>query len=68
MNDAELILPRKHDRFRGGGHRAFGTRHETENSFLKIQRQKRRFVGIDFHALFLSVLGRQAVMTFPPCA
>jgi hypothetical protein len=35
---------------------------------LKIQRQKRRFLGIEFHALFLFVFGRQAVMTFPLCA
>jgi hypothetical protein len=68
MYDAELILPRKRDRFRGHGHHALGTWHKTEDSFLKIQRQQRRFLGIEFHALFLSVFGRQAVMTFPPCA
>ena len=68
MNDAELILPRKRDGFRGSGHYAFGIRHETEDSFLKIQRQKRRFLGIEFHALLLFVFGRQAVMTFPLCA
>jgi hypothetical protein len=42
--------------------------HKTEYSFLKIQRQQRRFLGIEFQALFFSVFGRQAVMTFPPCA
>jgi hypothetical protein len=51
MNDAELILPRKRDRFHGHGHHAFGTWHKTEDSFLKIQRQKRRFLRIEFHAL-----------------
>jgi hypothetical protein len=68
MNDADLILPRKRDGFRGNGHHAFGTWHETEDSFLKIQRQQRRFLGIEFYALFLFVFGRQAVMTFPLCA
>jgi hypothetical protein len=68
MNDAELIPPRKRDGFRGHGHPAFGTRHKSEDSFLKIQRQKRRFLGIEFHALFLFVFGRRAVMTFPLCA
>jgi hypothetical protein len=57
MYDAELILPRKRDGFRGHAHHAFGIRHEAEDSFLKIQRQKRRFLGIEFHALFLFVLG-----------
>src|SRR5580693_7472164 len=41
MNNAELILTCKRDRFRGKRHHAFGIRHETENSFLKIHRQKR---------------------------
>jgi hypothetical protein len=36
MNDAELILPRKRDRFRGNGHHAVGIWRETEDSFLKI--------------------------------
>jgi hypothetical protein len=68
MNDAELVLPRKRDGFRGHGHHAFGAWHKAEDSLLKIQRQKRRFLGIEFHASFLFVFGRQAVMTFPLCA
>jgi hypothetical protein len=53
---------------KGAPHHAFGIRHETEDSLLKIQRQKHRFLGFEFQALFLSVSGQQAVMTFPPCA
>src|SRR3984957_8164023 len=68
MNDAELILPPNRGRFRRHGHHALGTWHKAEDSFLKIQRQQRRFLGIEFQASFLSVFGRQAVMTFPPCA
>ncbi len=68
MYDAELIFPRKRDGFRGHAHHAFGIRHEAEDSFLKIQSQKRRFWGIEFHALFFCVFGRQVVMTFPLCA
>jgi len=64
MNDAELVPPRKLDRFRGHGHHALGTWHKTEDSFLKIQRQQRRFLGIEFQALFLSVFGRASCHGF----
>jgi hypothetical protein len=68
MNDTELILPRKRDGFRRNGHHAFGICHEAEDSFLKIQRQKRRFLGIEFHMSFLPFFEKRAVMTIPPCA
>ena len=59
MNDAELILPRKRDRFCGHGHHAFGTWHKTEDSFLNIQCQQRRFLGSSFMRYsFLYLVGK----------
>jgi hypothetical protein len=52
-----LISPRERDRFRGHAHRAFGIRHEAEDSFLKIQRQKRRFLGSSFMRYSFLYLG-----------
>jgi len=55
--DAELILPRKRDGFRDHAHHAFGIRHEAEDFFLKIQRQKRRFWGSSFMRYSFLYLG-----------
>src|ERR1700719_3834717 len=57
MYDAELILPRERDGFRGHAHHAFRIRHEAEDFFLKIQRQKRRFWGSSFMRYSFLYLG-----------
>jgi hypothetical protein len=58
-HDAMPVL--MNQRFRGArnghGHHAFGTWHKTKDSFLKIQRQQRRFWGSSFMRYAFLYLG-----------